>query len=414
MGCIVQKFGGTSVGSPERIKRAAQRIAEARRTGHQVAVVVSAMAGETNRLIDLVRQVSEGGSEREYDVVVSTGEQVSTGLLALALEREGLAAESFQAHQVKIITDSIHGKAKILDVESARLREALDQGKIAVIAGFQGVDTRGNITTLGRGGSDLTAVAIAAALNADVCEIYTDVEGVFTTDPNVCPSARKIDRISYEEMLEMASLGAKVLQTRSVEFAMKYDVPIHVLSSFKEGSGTFVVKEDPSMEKVLVTSVTYNKDEAKIALRHVPDRPGVAAKVFIPLARANIVVDMIIQNISREGLTDLTFTVPKTDLKAALEIIRPTAEELGVTEILTDEEIAKVSIIGVGMRTHAGVAAKMFKVLHDEGINIGMISTSEIKISCVIKSKYTELAVRALHEAFGLGGEGEKVRGEEG
>ncbi len=405
MGCIVQKYGGTSVGTVERIKHVAQRVAKTWRAGHRVAVIVSAMAGETNRLIDLVHGVSTEPNEREYDVIVSTGEQVSIGLLAVALQGMGVPAESCLGFQIKVLTDSVHSKARIVDIEASRLKYLLDQGKVAVVAGFQGVNENGDVTTLGRGGSDLTAVAVAAALKADVCEIYTDVDGVYTTDPNMCANARKIECISYEEMLEMASLGAKVLQTRSVEFAMKHDVPIHVLSSFKEVRGTYVVKEDPSMEKVLVTSVTYKKDEAKVSLRRVPDRPGVAARIFSPLARANIVVDMIIQNISREGFTDLTFTVPKADLRRAIEIIQPTAEELEVPEVVTDEKIAKVSIIGVGMKTHAGVAARMFQVLYDEGINIEMISTSEIKISCVIKSKYTELAVRALHDAFELGGE---------
>ena len=399
MGCVVQKFGGTSVGSVERIKHVAQRVARTWKEGHQVAVIVSAMAGETNRLIDLVHDVSPEPNVREYDVIVAAGEQVSIGLLAVALEDLGVPAESCLGHQIKVLTDNVHSKARILDIEPSRLKSILDQGRVAVVAGFQGVDEDGNVTTLGRGGSDLSAVAVAAALDADVCEIYTDVDGVYTTDPNMCVNARKIERISYEEMLEMASLGAKVLQTRSVEFAMKHDVPIHVLSSFKEVSGTHVIKEEPSMERVLVTSVAYNKDEAKVSLCRVPDRPGVAAKIFNPLAGANIVVDMIIQNISKEGFTDLTFTVPKADLRRAIEIIQPTAQELEVPE----EKISKVSIIGVGMKTHAGVAAKMFQVLYDEGINIEMISTSEIKISCIIKSKYTELAVRALHEAFELG-----------
>ena len=403
MGCVVQKFGGTSVGSVERIKHVAQRVARTWKEGHQVAVIVSAMAGETNRLIDLVHDVSPEPNVREYDVIVAAGEQVSIGLLAVALEDLGVPAESCLGHQIKVLTDNVHSKARILDIEPSRLKSILDQGRVAVVAGFQGVDEDGNVTTLGRGGSDLSAVAVAAALDADVCEIYTDVDGVYTTDPNMCVNARKIERISYEEMLEMASLGAKVLQTRSVEFAMKHDVPIHVLSSFKEVSGTHVIKEEPSMERVLVTSVAYNKDEAKVSLCRVPDRPGVAAKIFNPLAGANIVVDMIIQNISKEGFTDLTFTVPKADLRRAIEIIQPTAQELEVPEVLTDEKISKVSIIGVGMKTHAGVAAKMFQVLYDEGINIEMISTSEIKISCIIKSKYTELAVRALHEAFELG-----------
>ncbi len=405
MGCVVQKYGGTSVGSAERIKHVAQRVAKTWKAGHQVAVIVSAMAGETNRLIDLVHAVSPEPSEREYDVIVSTGEQVSVGLLAIALQDLGVPAESCLGFQIKVLTDSVHSKARIVDIEASRLKSVLDRGMVAVVAGFQGVDENGDVTTLGRGGSDLSAVAVAAALGADVCEIYTDVDGVYTTDPNMCVNARKIERISYEEMLEMASLGAKVLQTRSVEFAMKHNVPIYVLSSFREVSGTYVVKEEPSMEKVLVTSVAYNKDEAKVSLRRLPDRPGVAAKIFNPLARANIVVDMIIQNISREGFTDLTFTVPKGDLRKAIEILRPTAKELEVPEIVTDDNVSKISIIGVGMKTHAGVAAKMFQVLYDEGINIEMISTSEIKISCVIKSKYTELAVRALHDAFELGGE---------
>ena len=409
MGRVVQKYGGTSVGSVDRIRHVAGRVAKTWKEGHQVAVIVSAMAGETNRLIDLVHEVSPEPSEREYDVIVSTGEQVSIGLLAIALQDLGVPAESCLGYQIKMLTDSVHSKARILDIEASRLKNVLDRGKVAVVAGFQGVDENGNVTTLGRGGSDLSAVAVAAAVGADVCEIYTDVDGVYTTDPNMCVTARKIERISYEEMLEMASLGAKVLQTRSVEFAMKHDVPIHVLSSFKEVSGTYVVKEEPSMEKVLVTSVAYNKDEAKVSLRRVPDRPGVAAKIFNHLAGANIVVDMIIQNISREGFTDLTFTVPKGDLKKAIEILQPTAEELEIPEVVTDEKISKISIIGVGMKTHAGVAAKMFQVLYDEGINIEMISTSEIKISCVIKAKYTELAVRALHEAFELGDEEEEV-----
>ena len=395
------------MGSIDRIQNVARRVAETWKQGHQVAVVVSAMAGETNRLIDLVNQVSSKPSGREYDVVVSTGEQVSIGLLAMALQDMEVPSQSFMAHQVRIHTDSVHSKARILEIESDNLKSALQAGKVAVVAGFQGVGVDNSITTLGRGGSDLSAVAIAAAVEADVCEIYTDVEGVFTTDPNVCSRARKIERISYEEMLEMASLGAKVLQTRSVEFAKKYNVPIHVRSSFSQNEGTYVLKEEPTMEKVLVTSVTYNKDEAKIAVCRVPDVPGVAARIFTPLAENNIVVDVIIQNISKDGFTDLTFTVPKSELKHAMEILNPAANELKVGEILTDENVSKVSIIGVGMKTHAGVAAKMFQTLAGEGINIQMINTSEIKISCVIQEKYTELAVRALHDAFGLAkGEG--------
>jgi aspartate kinase len=340
---------------------------------------------------------------REYDVVVSTGEQVTIGLLSIALEQLGVPAESFTAYQIKILTDSIHSKARILDIESSNIMAVIQNGKVAVVAGFQGVDADGSITTLGRGGSDLSAVAIASALGADVCEIYTDVDGVFTTDPNICANARKIARISYDEMLEMASLGAKVLQTRSVEFAKKYAVPIHVRSSFVDTEGTYVTKEDLEMEKVLVSGVTYNKDETKISLRKVPDRPGAAAKIFTPISEANIVVDMIIQNISQDGYTDLTFTVPKSELLRTLDIVKKTAKELGVEEILTDENITKVSIIGVGMKTHAGVAAKMFQTLSAEAINIQMISTSEIKISCIVDAKYTELAVRALHDAFRLG-----------
>jgi aspartate kinase len=402
MACIVQKYGGTSVGDVGRIRNVARRVAEAWQQKNQVAVVVSAMAGETNRLIDLVQKITEKPNMREYDVVVSTGEKVTIGLLAIALESMGVPAESFMGHQVRILTDSVHSKARIREIESHQLRKAMGNGKVAIVAGFQGEDENGNITTLGRGGSDLSAVAVAAALQADVCEIFTDVEGVFTTDPNVCSRARKIQRISYDEMLEMASLGAKVLQTRSVEFAKKHGVKIHVRSSFSDREGTYVVQEESAMEKVLVTSVTYNKDEAKISLCGVPDVPGVAAKIFSPLAARNIVVDVIIQNISKNGYTDLTFTVPKSEIRDAMEIIKPVADELGLREILTDENVSKVSIIGVGMKTHAGVAAKMFRTLSDEGINIQMINTSEIKISCVIREKYTELAVRALHDAFGL------------
>ncbi len=402
MACVVQKYGGTSMGDIDRIRSVAQRVAKTWKAGNRVAVVVSAMAGETDRLIDLVHQITETPSSREYDVVVSTGEQVAIGLLSIALESMNVPSESFTAHQIKILTDSVHAKARIRDIKSDRISAALENGKVAVVAGFQGVDPDNNITTLGRGGSDLSAVAIAATLKADICEIYTDVEGVYTTDPNICSHARKVSRVSYDEMLEMASLGARVLQTRSVEFAKKYNVPIHVRSSFSEEEGTYVVKEETAMEKVLVTSVAYNKDEAKVSLRHVPDVPGVAARIFSPLAEHNIVVDVIIQNISKDGFTDLTFTVPRSELKAAIDIIRPTAEKIGVSEIITDENVSKVSIIGVGMKTHAGVAAKMFQALSSEGINIQMISTSEIKISCVIQEKYTELAVRALHDAFEL------------
>ena len=405
MALIVQKYGGTSVGSIERIKNVARRVARTRKEGHDLVVVVSAMAGETSRLIDLAHKMSERPDEREYDVLVSTGEQVSVALLSMALNDLGQRARSYLAHQVKIVTDSSFSKARIMEIDSERIREELARGNVVVVAGFQGVDEEGNITTLGRGGSDITAVALAAALKADMCEIYTDVDGVYTTNPAICPQARKLNRISYEEMLEMASLGAKVLHTRSVEFAKRYGVTIHVRSSFNDNPGTIVTEEDASMEEVVVSGVTYSMDEAKITVVHVPDRPGVAARLFGPIAQANIIVDMIIQNASADGYTDVTFTVPKADFNKALEIVRATAKEIGASEVRADEDIAKVSIVGVGMRTHAGVASKMFQALASEGINIMMISTSEIKISCVISAKYTELAVRTLHEAFGLGKE---------
>lgn len=403
MALIVQKFGGTSVGSIEKIRNVARRVLETRKGGHDMVVVVSAMAGETNRLVELAFQMSDRPEEREYDVLVSTGEQVSVALMAMALNSMGQPARSFLAHQVKILTDSSFAKARILEIDSERMRQELSEGKVVVVAGFQGMDEEGNITTLGRGGSDITAVALAAALQADMCEIYTDVDGVYTTNPNICPTARKLDKISFEEMLEMASLGAKVLHTRSVEFAMKYNVPIHVRSSFNNNPGTIVMQEDESMEKVVVSGVTYSADEAKITVVRVPDRPGIAAKIFEPIFAANIVVDMIIQNASADGYTDLTFTVPKADFRKALELVNETAKAIGASEVRAEEDIAKVSIVGVGMRTHAGVASQMFAALAREGINIMMISTSEIKISCVISSKYTELAVRVLHDVFGLG-----------
>jgi aspartate kinase len=399
---VVQKYGGTSVGDIERIRNVARRVVDSYNQGNDVVVVVSAMAGETDRLVNLVKQMTTSPSEREYDVLVSTGEQVSVALLSMALHQLSVDAVSFLGHQVKILTDSAYSKARILRIETEELQKALKDKRVAIVAGFQGVDEDNNITTLGRGGSDTTAVALAAALNADVCEIYTDVEGVYTTDPNICPEARKLNKISYDEMLEMASLGAKVLQTRSVEFAKKYGVRVHVLSSFTQTPGTLVTKEDEEMEQVVVSGVTYNKNEAKVTVIRVPDKPGTAFKVFGPIAEANIVVDMIIQNASADGSTDLTFTVPKADMKQAMEIVRKVAKEIGAQDVTVDENIAKVSIVGVGMRSHAGVATKTFKVLADEGINIMMISTSEIKISCVIDSKYTELAVRVLHKAFDL------------
>jgi aspartate kinase len=403
MALIVQKYGGTSVANIERIKNVALRVANTRNSGHDVVVVLSAMAGETNRLVSLAHGVSEFPIGREYDAVVSTGEQVTIGLLAIALKELGCRARSFLGFQVPIITDSMFGSARIESIEDQRIRKELKDGVIAVVAGFQGIDGQGNITTLGRGGSDTTAVALAAALKADLCEIYTDVEGVYTTDPNVCVDARKLKRVSYDEMLEMASLGAKVLQTRSVEFAKKYNVPVMVRSSFTDAEGTLVCKEDKDMEKVAVSGVTYNKDEAKISVIRVPDRPGIAAKLFRPLTESGINVDMIVQNISHDAHTDLTFTVSKADFKRAIQLVRETAKVIEAREVVGDANIAKVSIVGAGMKSHAGIASRMFDVLAKEGINIQMISTSEIKISCVVDVKYTELAVRVLHEAFGLG-----------
>ena len=402
MALIVQKYGGTSVGDLNRIRNVARRVAKTRQEGNDVVVAVSAMSGETDRLIQLANQGGDTPDLREYDSLVSTGEQVSAALLALTLQSLGVPGRSFLGFQVRILTDSAFSRARIRRIEVQALRLALKKGIVPVVAGFQGVDKEGNITTLGRGGSDTTGVALAAALKADVCEIYTDVEGVYTTDPNICPDARKLTHITYDEMMEMASLGAKVLQIRSVELAKKYNVPVHVRSSFSDRPGTFVTKEDRKMEKVLVSGVTYNKNEARITLVRVPDRPGIASKIFTPISDANIVVDMIIQNNSADGYTDLTFTVSKADLKRALKLVKATAEEIKAQEVLADENIAKVSVVGAGMVSHAGVATKMFAALSKENINILMISTSEIKISCVIESKYGELAARVLHQAFGL------------
>jgi len=399
---IVQKYGGTSVGDLSRIRNVARRVAKTRQEGNDVVVVVSAMSGETDRLIQLAYQASDNPDLREYDALISTGEQVSMALLAITLNAMGVPSKSFLAPQIRIITDNAFAKARIQRVEIKRLRKELKAGIIPIVAGFQGMDKNGNITTLGRGGSDTTGVALAAALKADVCEIYTDVEGVYTTDPNICQEARKLSRITYDEMMEMASLGAKVLQIRSVEFAKKYNVPLHVRSSFSEKNGTFVIKEDEKMERVLVSGVTYNKNEARITVVRVPDKPGIASRIFTPISDANIVVDMIIQNNSADGYTDLTFTVPKVDFKKALKLVKKAAEEIKAQEVLTDENIAKVSIVGAGMVSHAGVASKMFTALANENINILMISTSEIKISCVVDAKYGELAVRVLHQAFGL------------
>ncbi|HEX9444203.1 MAG TPA: aspartate kinase [Candidatus Binatia bacterium] len=400
MALIVQKYGGTSVGSAERIKNVARRVVAAKQAGGDLVVVVSAMAGETNRLVGLAQQICEAPDERERDVLLASGEQVSTALLALAIKALGHKARSLLAHQVRIQTDKAYGKARIKSIDSTRVLQAVQDGEIVVVAGFQGVDDDDNITTLGRGGSDTSAVAIAAALGAGSCEIFTDVEGVFTTDPNICPAARKLDRISYEAMIEMASMGAKVLQIRSVELGMKFKVPIHVRSSFNEAEGTWVTEEDPTMDELLVSGVTYDKDEAKITLLGVPDRPGLAAQIFGPIAEANIVVDMIIQNASAAGTTDLTFTVPKADYKKALAVVESMAGSIQARGVTVDPKIAKVSIIGVGMRTHAGVAARMFQVLSKEGVNIEMISTSEIKVSVVIDEGNMERAVKALHKAF--------------
>jgi aspartate kinase len=403
MALMVQKYGGTSVGDTERIKNVARRVLNTKNHGHEVVVVVSAMAGETDKLIRLAQQVAPNPDEREMDVLVSTGEQVSIALLAIALKAMSCDAKSYLGFQIKIATDSTYGKARITGIESEKMLDDLKKGRVVVVAGFQGVDEADNITTLGRGGSDTTAVAVAAALKADVCEIYTDVDGVYTTDPNVCSQARKLSKISYDEMLEMASLGAKVLQIRSIEFAKKYNVPIHVRSSFNDNPGTIVCEEDKEMERVVVSGVTYNKNEAKIQVMRLPDVPGVAAKLFKPIADANIVVDMIIQTSSTEkGYADVAFTVPKSDFRKTLQIFKETLKEIGGKEVVADENIAKVSIVGVGMRSHSSVATQMFSALAQEGINIHMISTSEIKISCVIDSKYTELAVRALHDAFRL------------
>ena len=402
MALVVQKYGGTSVGSIEKIRNVAQRVLEYQKEGNQLVVVLSAMAGQTDGLIKLAKQISEDPDPRELDVLMATGEQVSVALFAMALQSMGYDARSLLGFQVGIRTDHLYGKARIHEIDTKRVTAELDKGRVVAVAGFQGWDDDGNITTLGRGGSDTTAVALAAALKADVCEIYTDVPGVFTTDPNICPKARKMDSISYDEMLELASLGAKVLEIRSVEFAKKFNVPIHVRSTFSRERGTMVVAETKDMEKVLVSGVAYNKNEARITIKKVPDRPGTAARIFEPMFTSGIVVDMIVQNTSEDGSTDLTFTVPKADFQKSLKLVSEVAKEIEAEKVLGDENIAKVSIVGVGMRNHAGVAQKMFRILADENINITMISTSEIKISCVIEEKYTELAVRVLHEAFGL------------
>ncbi len=403
MALIVQKYGGTSVGTVEKIKNVAKRVARTKDQGNDVVVVVSAMAGETNRLLGLAHQIAELPNERELDVVASTGEQVTIGLLAIALSEMGYKARSFCGFQIPVLTDSTFVKARIKKIEGETIQAALKDGEIAVVAGFQGIDDSGAITTLGRGGSDTSAVAVAAALAADVCEIYTDVDGVYTTDPNICSDARKLEKISFEEMLELASLGAKVLQIRSVEFGMKYGVRIHVRSSFNENPGTIVTREEEIMETAVVSGVAYSKNEAKITIVKVPDRPGIAAKIFKPLSDASIVVDVIVQNVSVTGYTDLTFTIGRGDYKKALMITEKSAKEVGAEKVVGDDKIAKVSIVGLAMRSHSGVATKVFETLAAEGVNILGITTSEIKISCLIEEKYTELAVRVLHKAFELG-----------
>jgi aspartate kinase len=400
MALIVQKYGGTSVADIDRIRHVADRVMRTRRAGHDVVVVPSAMAGETNRLLALARQGADVPSDRETDVIASTGEQVTAALLALVLDGHGVPARSFLGFQVPIVTDAGFGRARIREIEATALRAALDRHEVPVVAGFQGVTPDGQITTLGRGGSDTTAVALAAALGADACEIYTDVDGVYTGDPRIVPTARKLERIAHDEMLELASLGAKVLHIRSVEFAKRYAVPLHVRSSFVDDEGTWVVKEDASMEEISVAGVTCDRDQAKVTVVRVPDRPGVAAMVFGPVAASGIVVDMIIQNASADGTTDLTFTVPQADHEKARRILEGVRAEIGAAEIRGDLDLAKVSIVGLGMRTHAGVAARMFECLAAEGINVQMISTSEIKISVVVSAKYAELAVRTLHDAF--------------
>jgi aspartate kinase len=402
MACFVQKFGGTSVGSIERIQHVAQLIEKMYREGHQLVVVLSAMSGETDRLIKMARELSTDPDDRELDVLLSSGERVTIALMAMTLKSLGIRAQSFTGRQVGIVTDGAHTKARISRVDTKRVLAALKDGVVPIVAGFQGINEASDVTTLGRGGSDLTAVVLAAALKVETCFIYTDVDGVYTADPNMVPSARRLEKISYEEMLELASLGAKVLQTRSVELAAKHQVPLEVRSSFQDGAGTRVVKEDSDMEQVLVSGVTGDGNQAKITVIGVPDQPGIAAKIFVAIAESGINVDMIIQNVSHESLTDISFTVPRGDLKAATNLIRDLAKEVGARTFEVNEAIAKVSLVGVGMRSHSGVAARMFATLSRDGINIMMISTSEIKISCVVEEKYMELAVRGLHQEFEL------------
>ena len=402
MALIVQKYGGTSVGSVERIQEVAKKVIQYRKDGHDIVVVVSAMSGETNRLLALAKEINPDPRGRELDVLLSTGEQVTIALLSMTLQEMGMPAQSYTGSQVRILTDDAHNKARIMQIDDEKMRQDLSEGKVVVVAGFQGCDEHGNITTLGRGGSDTTAVALAAALKADECQIYTDVDGVYTTDPRVVPEARRLDRITFEEMLEMASLGAKVLQIRSVEFAGKYNVPLRVLSSFTEGGGTLITSEEPSMEQALISGIAFNRDEAKLTILGVPDQPGVAYKILGPIAKKNIEVDMIIQNTGHDSTTDFTFTVHRNDYQTALKLLKETSESMGAREVTGDEHIAKISLVGVGMRSHAGIASTMFETLAQENINISMISTSEIKISVVVDEKYLELGVRALHKAFQL------------
>jgi len=403
MALIVQKFGGTSVGTVERIESVADKIASFRAQGHEIVVAVSAMSGETNRLIGLAKAIEEHPTPRELDVLVSTGEQVTIALLSMALNKRGCEARSYTGSQVRILTDSSHNKARIKQIDEQNIRSDLDAGRVVVVAGFQGADEAGNITTLGRGGSDTTAVALAAALSADECQIYTDVDGVYTTDPRVVDSARRLDRITFEEMLEMASLGSKVLQIRAVEFAGKYNVPLRVLHSFQDGPGTLIsLEEDDAMESPEISGIAFTRDEAKLSILGVPDTPGIAYLILGPVSEANIEVDVIVQNVGADKTNDITFTVQRNDLAKAEEILRSTAKELGAREVVIDSKIAKVSIVGVGMRSHAGIASKMFKALADVSINIQLITTSEIKISVVIDEKFLELGVRSLHSAFGL------------
>jgi aspartate kinase len=402
MGMIVQKYGGSSVADAAKIRGVARRVIETAKAGHGVVVVVSAMGKTTDGLIRLAHKITAAPPEREMDMLLATGEQVSIALLAMAIDALGHKARSFTGEQAGIRTDAAHTRARIVGIDSDKVRHALDDGYVAIVAGFQGVTEGDDITTLGRGGSDLTAVALAAALQADVCEIYTDVDGVYTADPNIVPEARKLDRISYDEMLEMASLGAKVLQSRSVEFAKKYGVPVHVRSTFKRKPGTLVTREDPNMEAVVVTGIAHDRGQAKVTIRGVPDRPGIAAQVFGTVADHGIVVDMIVQNVSRDGMTDISFTVPRGDRPTVVATLEDIAKKIGAESVTSDDRIAKVSIVGVGMRSHSGVAARMFRALSREGVNIHMISTSEIAVSCVIEDKYVELAVRALHDTFEL------------